>query len=520
VAADAAGRIDRVSLGTAATVGDRSVAAWADETLVVAGFASGQDGLRELDRVLAARRPRDLVVVLVLGRRGPALLPVAAAGLPVEGAGPARREAAGTLTSSTTRQPGLVALTDVAPSVLGALGRPVPAAVEGRPVRIEPGRDPAALAERADRLTTLGGRRYTVLPWGLAAVLAVAAVLGVARGRAGVLTAARWIALGALWTPALCLLGAALAAGFAAEAVLLVPGALALGALTDRSLPWPRGPALPALVTLAAHAADLALGSRLVAGSLLGVNPLYGARFYGIGNQLEVVLAVELLVGVGAALGTTGGRRARVAFAAACAAGAVVLGSARLGADVGAVVTLAAGAAGAIAALLPRPARRRAAALLVALPFLALGALAALDWATGGDAHLTRSVLRADGPGEVVDVLERRVRGSLGDLASSGAALAAALALGALALAVWRRRAVLRPLGGRPGPRAALIGGLAATLVGALANDSGRTMLVIGIAALALALLYAHSRPREPTEAPERPEGAGARLRAEAPAAL
>ena len=239
----------------------------------------------------------------------------------------------------------------------------------------------------------------------------------------------------------------------------------------------------------------------LMAASLLGINPGYGARFYGIGNQLEITLAVELLVGVGALLAAIGGRRARVAFVIACAVGAVVIGAGRLGADVGGVVTLAAGGAGAVAALLPAVARRRAAALLVASPLLALATLAALDAVTGGDAHLTRSVLGAEGPAAILDVLERRVRLSLAGLAAPAAALAAAVALAALGAAVWRRRAILAPLRGLPGPRAALVGGVAATVVGTLANDSGPTMVALGTAAVALALLYAHVRPDEPVEA-------------------
>jgi hypothetical protein len=54
---------------------------------------------------------------------------------------------------------------------------------------------------------------------------------------------------------------------------------------------------------------------------------------------------------------------------------------------------------------------------------------------------------------------------------------------------------LLDPLNATPGLRAGLIGGLAATLAGALANDSGPTMLIVGTAGLALGLLYAHARP-------------------------
>ena len=43
--------------------------------------------------------------------------------------------------------------------------------------------------------------------------------------------------------------------------------------------------------------------------------------------------------------------------------------------------------------------------------------------------------------------------------------------------------------------RAALIGGIAATIVGALANDSGPAIMIIGTAYLGMGLLYLRGRP-------------------------
>ena len=500
-AADRAGRIDSVSLGPARTLGSRIARAWREAPLVVAGLPSGPSGLRALDAALAARQEGDLVIVLTLAGEGPALAPVGMAG-----ASPA----AGTLTSASTRRRGLVTVPDLTPTVLRSLGRPVPAAVEGRPLEVVPGRDPAALGELGARLEGLGARRYAVLPWALGGALALVAGLTLLRGRSGARRGARVVALGVCWAPALCLLTAALRPPLGVEAAVLVLGSLGLGALGDRLVPWPRGPALPVAAVLALHALDLALGSRLVAESLLGVNPLYGARFYGVGNQLEAVLAVLLLAGVGAALGPVGGARARATFALAATLGALIVGPGRLGADVGGVITLAAGGAAAVAALLAGRARRVALAGVVLAPLLALGALALLDLTTGGDAHLVRSVLRAERPGALWDVTVRRVRLSLGGLASPGTTLATLVALATLALAARWRRALARPVSGLPGLRAGLVGAAAATLVGALANDSGPTMLVLGTAVLGLLVLYAHAGP-------ERRLAAGRRGRSPAP---
>ena len=73
--------------------------------------------------------------------------------------------------------------------------------------------------------------------------------------------------------------------------------ACALGATTDRLVPWPRAIAVPAFFGLALFTIDLAFGSPLVIRSVLGPSPGYGARFYGIGNELEAVLVILLLMG-------------------------------------------------------------------------------------------------------------------------------------------------------------------------------------------------------------------------------
>ena len=53
---------------------------------------------------------------------------------------------------------------------------------------------------------------------------------------------------------------------------------------------------------MSAYAIDVIAGSTLTAQSLLGPNPGLGVRFFGIGNELESMLAVTIPVGVGAAL--------------------------------------------------------------------------------------------------------------------------------------------------------------------------------------------------------------------------
>jgi hypothetical protein len=171
-----------------------------------------------------------------------------------------------------------------------------------------------------------------------------------------------------------------------------------------------------------------------------------------------------------------------------------IMGAGRLGADVGAVITLGAGGAAAVVASLSGGPSRRAIALAIAAPVLALGALILIDVVTGGGAHLSRSVVNAHGSGDLVDVARRRVTGSVSTLANPAWTVASTLALAAVVWLAARRR---RLLDGLPQPLGAgLVGAWFATVAGTISNDSGPLMLIIGAISLLLAIGYARSRPR------------------------
>src|SRR4029079_19044678 len=96
-------------------------------------------------------------------------------------------------------------------------------------------------------------------------------------------------------------------------------------------------------------------GSPLTSLSLLRPNPGLGVRFYGIGNELEALLAVLVVAGTGAALtGFTPRASSRAQITAFLATGLVppfVSAAGRFGADVGAAIVLPLWAAVAAATL-------------------------------------------------------------------------------------------------------------------------------------------------------------------------
>jgi hypothetical protein len=172
-------------------------------------------------------------------------------------------------------------------------------------------------------------------------------------------------------------------------------------------------------------------------------------------------------------------------------------------------VTFAAGGAGAVVASLPGGPSRRAVALAIVVPVLAVGALVALDYAIGGGAHLTRTLSSSSGPGDLGKVIVRRWRLSVAGLGrgSTPFVFGACLALLAAGL-VYRRRLLDRVALERLRPfRATIVGSFFAVIVGAVANDSGPMIVMIGT--VCLALLVGYARSGNPHDAPP---GAGLRF--------
>jgi hypothetical protein len=512
LAADERGRVAAVSLGPAATLLSRVGRARSSHLLTVADLPGGQAGYRDLRSLLASRPAGELLIAVQRLRASggdPAIAAPALKGsellwLALAGPMPGGQ----TLTSQTTNERGLIAAIDLAPTILEHLRLRVPAEVRGKPIAGDGPLHASQLRALRARLLVVSGRRLPAVGWLL---LAWALLLGLARlsahGGQGRGQAARrrareaWAmrvgALALLWTPVAVLVTAALEPSRAVELGLLAALCLSLAAFTDKLLAWPRAPLLPALVATVAIVADALAKTQLLMRSLLGPNPAFGARFYGIGNELKPGLAVLALCGVAAALyPSVRGRRPAMAMAASGAVLAVVEGSARIGAGVGGVILVCAATAVASAMLLPGAPTRRRVLLVLLAPAAGLVALAAIDLLTAhGGGHFTGSVLHARSAGDVRDILVRRYKAAWDELRNHAMPFATALALLAGGLGVHRRERVTAPVGGDPAWLAALCGGLTAGVVGALTEDSGPVLLVVAVGALFCVVTYLWGRP-------------------------
>ena len=414
--------------------------------------------------------------------------------------GIAGRGVHGDLTSDSTRTSGYVLSTDVAPTILQHFGIPVPSAMSGQPIRSEGTVDPAAIESLVDRMDVISSRRGPVIGVAILAWLAITALAWLlSRGRLA-RVGIKLLGLSLVYLPLVLLLGAALEPSQGAERLLVLILSPLLAAATLAALRGYRALAVASALTVFAYAVDVIAGSPLTSLSLLGPNPGLGVRFYGIGNELEALLAVLVVAGTGAALaGFARGasrRAAAIAFVSAGLLAAFVFAAGRFGADVGAAIVFPVGAV--VAAVVAAGRRRRMAVLaVVAAPFAVLALLALIDLLSGANAHLTRSVLDAGGLGDLADVAQRRLQLSAHSF-SRPVLLAFLPLVAALAVLAWVRRDHLRIwLEGVPAMRAGLIGALAATAIGTLANDSGALLLEIGTAYLLVFTSFAWAERAE-----------------------
>src|SRR4051794_10275509 len=207
LAADRAGRVKRARPGDA---------------LDVIGLRS----LDELDRLLA----REQFVYVVEAPAGTKLR-LLASGLQAPGV-------EGQMHSATTRRNGLIAATDVAPTVLDYLGIPIPDDMQGEVIDGRGSADAKAVAATTDRLELVTSRRAPALLWLAGTWLVALAVFRRRAVRAGL--------LGALWFPGTALLAAAIEPGSGlAEGLIVGAGAVLLGLITERLVRWPYAPAVP-----------------------------------------------------------------------------------------------------------------------------------------------------------------------------------------------------------------------------------------------------------------------------------
>ena len=434
----------------------------------------------------------------------------------------------GVLVSQSTKQKGLAQAPDVTATVLSVLGLPVADAVTGSPLTSDPAPDNSERRARA-RLTYLADYDeashdvhdlvepfFMVFAYGqLAIYLLVLLVykgrLGSERTRVTTLSRVRMLSVAAACVPVSTFLANLLpwwrfpiAMISVVAAVGLFVAIIATAALRGPWGKWALGPmAFVSATTMVVLAVDVMTGSRLQLSSLMGLQPVVGGRYYGMGNPTFALFATAtiLLCTAVSSMLVLAGRQKAAAVAVAMIGGAAVVVDAMpfWGADGGGPPALVPGLAYLILAVLGLTMTWKRVLLLglgvVALFFLVAGA----DWLrpTASRSHLGQFV-QAILDGNAFDIVVRKAQQNY-DLLLGNAPLTllvpAALLFVIYVLArptSWGSRAMQRSYDRAPTLRAGLIALLVTLTIGFLINDSGVAIPAVG-ATLAVPLIVSVS---------------------------
>ncbi|MDQ5893869.1 MAG: hypothetical protein QG596_130 [Actinomycetota bacterium] len=395
----------------------------------------------------------------------------------------------GMLESPSTRTGGYVLATDIAPTILEHFGLRTPKAMTGLPLESGGELDLERLAELEGRYEEVGKRRGAALAIPLLLWIGLVALVSLVSRGLYARPAIRLLCLSTVLLPGVLLLTAALSPSLGVERTIATLLPVLIAGLLMRLAPGWLSLALACGLTVIPYGIDMLAGSVLTPLSVIGPNPGLGARFYGIGNELESTLMILTSIGTGAALTCSGtaGRRAAVIFLAVGLVSTVVFAAGRFGADVGAAIVFPVAAVVAAAIATGRP---RLAWVGLAVAAAALALLAVADIVTGSETHFVRSVVGGSG-GSFFDVVGHRLDATLESFTRLSRIPVTVLALAVIALGVWKRPLIGDWLADLPLMKAGIAAAAAGSLVGAVTNDSGALFIQVGTLYLALVLGFA-----------------------------
>ena len=434
---------------------------------------------------------------------------------------------AGELSSPSTRQPGLVQSADLTATVLARAGFEVPDGLGGAVLEGEEGRGAgdAAAASRLTHLVDLDEASHEVHPLvpvfftgfvyaQLAIYLLVLLVwkgrLGPTGTRARLLGVVRAVGVVAASVPAATFLANLVpwwrsphplptVVGVVSAFVAAISGVALLG-------PWRRSATAPvavvSLATMLVLAGDVTTGSRLELSSLMGLQPVVGGRFYGLGNVAFSLFATSTLL-LATVVADALLRRGRQGPAGLAVAGiglvaVVVDGAPMWGADGGGPPALIPGVAYLTLAVLGIRLTWRRAVLIGAGTVVAFLGVAVLDHLRPPESqsHLGRFMGTLLGGGGA-DIVLRKAQQNLDILLSSTLTILVPFALAFVIYVLarptsWGSRALQRSFETVTTLRAGLVAWVVTMTIGFFVNDSGVAIPAVG-ATVAIPLLVAMS---------------------------
>lgn len=230
----------------------------------------------------------------------------------------------GSLSSPSTRTPGLLQITDLAPGILDQFGISSPSGIsfDSTPTEDEPQKRIDDLVSESQKATSIYQHLSTFsllldITFYLLFILCGLLLSRNFLGRRGGSTVAptvhkflAWVSLAAATLPMSAFVaglfpwarlphpGVGLSVSLAVSAALLFCASL----LPPWGRTWRGRVAALSLLSFLILSADLITGSHLQGNSLLGYNPIVGGRYYGLGNQGAAIFIVSLFIFLGLAI--------------------------------------------------------------------------------------------------------------------------------------------------------------------------------------------------------------------------
>ncbi|MDW7649776.1 MAG: hypothetical protein SCK29_01385 [Bacillota bacterium] len=443
-----------------------------------------------LTRVFAGLAPEDILIILFpspapLNGSGGQLGMLAALGRPFP--------PGGLLSSATTRRPGIVAITDVAPFVLQQAGLPAPGGMLGRAISVVSLGGVPALLRMQDEIVRVFRLRPPLMKTYV--FFQIVIVLGALLNLFVRIVPIRWFEgplLGLLAFPLMVLYlplhKISLVPGFVLTAAVVAAAVVILQRLL--SDPVQRFAAVAAATSLSL-VVDILRNAQLMKVSVLGYDAISGARYYGLGNEYMGVLVGTTVLAAAAVSSLLPQVRRMLLPLTALYFFAVVLiivspgGGANFGGTLTAliafIVTLA--VLGQV-----RPGWKSASAVLMGLVlFAGIAVFLNTRVPLSAQSHLGRtlSLVQQDGWQALRDVASRKAAMNVRLFRYSQWSRAFLVFLGMLTVLFFRPRAVLQDLHRLyPQLAAGFLGIIAGSITAFLVNDSG-------VVAAATTLLYA-----------------------------
>ncbi len=413
----------------------------------------------------------------------------------------------GLLISDTTRREGIVGNVDIAPTVLQAFDIQ-PDNITGRGMTtIDMEGHLEYIIELNSRTVNTSVMRYRILYTFavfemLASVLALMAIVYKRRITKGLTKLIAIVLLSTIVIPLVFLLLPIFGSGSMLRVyftIILLSAALTL-IIYYMSKNGPlKALMLTCLLVTTAILIDIATGQNLIKGSILGYDPIIGARYYGIGNEFAGVLIGSTLVGAAAIK-----EKYRIRSELIMLFFTIVIffiGYPRLGANVGGLITALFAFLFAYFLLAAKRMSLRRWTIIAAIIIAAVSALAFVDYfLMESKTHLAGAIQQiADGGPQIIyQIIIRKISMNLRVMGVTIWSRVLLIALGILGVLFYRPIGLLKRLATKyPSLLSSWSGIIAACIVGFMVNDSGVVMAATCIIYLTTSILYLLLTDRE-----------------------